>query len=42
MGDYENAHTALNQAQSLFDQGLCKDYVKKAKILARKASLLSK
>lgn len=42
MGKYANAHEVLDKADTLFADGSCKDYVKKAKVLARRASLLSK
>lgn len=42
LGDLENALASINVAVEMCDSGTCKDFEKKAKILARKASVLSK
>lgn len=41
LGKYAEAHEELNKAEKIFDDGL-KDYSKRAKVLARRASLLAK
>ena len=42
MGDFEKAHEELNRAEKLFEEGTVRDFVKKAKVYARRASLLAK
>ena len=42
MKEYEKAHETIDKAVMLFDEGICKDYVRKAKVYARKGSLLAK
>lgn len=42
MKEYDKAHETINKAILLFDDGICKDYVRKAKVYARKGSLLAK
>jgi len=41
LNQYEKAHEELNKAEKIFESGL-KDYSKRAKVLARRASLLAK
>ena len=38
---FENAMNEVTKAEKLFADGIVKDYAKKAKILARKASILA-
>lgn len=40
--DYELALQEISHAEKLFEEGVVKDYVKKAKVLARKGTILSK
>ena len=42
MGNFEKAHEELNRAEKLFEEGTVRDFVKKAKVYARRASLLAK
>lgn len=42
MENYEEASQSVEEALELFANGTAKDFVKKAKILARKGSLLAK
>ena len=41
IGEYESALIELNKAEHLFEEGKVKDFVKKAKVLARRASVLN-
>lgn len=41
MKQYDNAMTEVSRAEQLFIDGKVKDFSKKAKILARKASILT-
>lgn len=40
--DYEAALQEIKKAETLFEEGVAKDYVKKAKVLARKGTIFSK
>ena len=42
MGSYEQAHEELNRAERLFDEDKVNDYIKKAKVYARRASIYNK
>ena len=42
MKDFEKAAEEVAKAEKLFEDGLVKDFVKKGKVLARKASILEK
>lgn len=42
MGEFEKALEEVGKAEALIQQGLVKEYLKKAKIYSRKASVLSK
>lgn len=40
--DYDSALQEIAHAEKLFSEGVAKDYIKKAKVLARKGTILSK
>ena len=40
--DFEGALQEIKRAETLFEEGVVKDYVKKAKVLARKGTIFSK
>lgn len=40
--EYDNALSEIAKAEKLFEEGVAKDYIKKAKVLARKATILQK
>lgn len=42
MGDLEKANDAISLAQQIFEEGRNKEYLKKAKVYARKGSVLMK
>ena len=42
MGDYDQANVELDRAEKLIDEGTVKNFTKKAKVYARRGSVLAK
>ena len=40
--EYEEALAEISKAERLFEEGIVKDFVKKAKVLARKGNIFAK
>lgn len=42
MNEYDNALEEIARAEKLFEEGVVKDFAKKAKVLARKGTVFAK
>ncbi len=42
MGDFDQANVELDRAEKLIEEGIVKNYSKKAKVYARRGSVLAK